>query len=82
VHAKLDAIAAHLERLTQQGNASHAALDLKLEALTAQAAAIANDANVGALAVLEVKNWLTSGLVVEMRMPAFGGTARGTVRTQ
>lgn len=76
VLARIDALAAQLERLTQQGGA----IELKLEALAAQAAAIANDANVGALAVLDVKNWLASGLIIELRVPTFGGTARGTAR--
>jgi len=76
VLAKLDALAAQLEavRATQVEQSMSAALTLE----AAQRAA--HNAEQGALAVLEVKNWLDSGLLIELRVPTFGGTARGTAR--
>lgn len=78
VLAKLDALAAQVSALQAAQGEQGMSVALTLEA--AQRAA--HNAEQGALAVLKVENWLDAGLMVELRVPTFGGTARGaaTVR--
>jgi len=76
VLAKLDALAAQVAALQAAQGEQGMSLALALEA--AQRAA--HNAEQGALAVLDVKNWLDAGLLIELRVPTFGGTARGTAR--
>lgn len=78
VLAKLDALAAQVAALQAAQGEQGMSLALTLEA--AQRAA--HNAEQGALATLDVRNWLDAGLMVELRVPTFGGTARGaaTVR--
>jgi len=78
VIAKLDALSSQVAALQAAQGEQGMSVALALEA--AQRAA--HNAEQGALAVLDVKNWLDAGLMVELRVPTFGGTARGaaTVR--
>lgn len=79
--AKVDALSAQVSRLSAQINTSHAALAADIGAVKGVADAAAHDANVGALAILDVKNWLASGLAVSLRA-SFIGTINGEVKAR